>query len=241
MPPAQCQRTLGARLGSTLLFVAAGWSCSIVNEFDPVDRDPEPPVCEVDPCRAVLPQCGCSDDQMCVLTGGKNACVEPVGDHAVGERCEGLSCEPGSTCIGFDNSSRLCMELCDASSPCRDAGAECAVPLSSETVSACSFACDLLGATGCPDGMKCSASISEGVWFRICVDAGTGGQDDACDRQGDCALGTFCIAPAAGADRACLAWCVRPADDCPTGYVCAGFNTPLLIDDVEMGVCLSSS
>ena len=198
------------------------------------------PPCDEDPCKLVLPQCGCAEGQACQRTIRGEAfreCVPP-GDVERGQPCtQSIECVTGHTCVGLGSPDGICSRYCTASAECGGLS-ECLIfTAPSEGVGACTVVCDPVLNASCPVGYGCHLVTGRrveddadvGVTFCGQASGGVGG--DACDVL--CAPGFMCLA-----DLVCHEVCeVGDASTCSVGGSCAAFGTPLRAGGVEFGVC----
>ena len=198
------------------------------------------PPCDEDPCKLVLPQCGCPVDEACQRTVRGEAIREcvPPGDVAAGEPCtQSIQCVTGHTCVGVDPPDGICSRYCTTSAEC-GAPAECTIfTAPSEGVGACTMVCDPVADTACPAGYGCHLLMSQrveddaAVNVTVCGPSTGGGAGAACTVL--CAPGFMCLA-----DSLCHELCVAgDASTCSVGGTCAAFGTPVRIGAVEYGIC----
>jgi len=200
--------------------------------------------CDEDPCKLVLPQCGCSPGEKCHLNGGDGtrSCV-PDGTIDPNEACSGSNCKAGGLCLSLGSLS-TCYSHCAVDEDCGGAGAVCIIKLNDGQGGTyperfCSVNCDPPSGVGCSvPGSKCEAAYSQDELksFSICVTAGTGTQGADCTANGmeDCASGFGCFV--AGTVTQCLQYCNMGAPQCQAG-TCQNLATPIVIGSVTYGVC----
>lgn len=195
--------------------------------------------CEEDPCRLVLPQCGCAADEMCQRTiRGDNfrECVPP-GDNGRDEPCtQSVQCITGHTCVGFGGDG-ICSRYCYGSAECADAASQCVeFTAPSEGVGACTPICDPVLNTGCAEGYGCHLVVARRVEdagdapVTVCGPADGQGGGSPCKQL--CAPGFMCLG-----DALCHEVCVvGDATTCSVGASCAPLGA-IVIDGVEYGTC----
>lgn len=207
------------------------------------------PVCDEDPCKLVVPQCGCAAGEMCVIgtptpdNPDARACTA-AGTAMPGETCaSNADCAPGSMCVntGVD----LCLEFCSDDGLCNAPGGQCLVTLVDSTqqpipnATLCSLNCDPITNTGCNAG-GCALGQEEVSMelFTLCQGVGAGTQGATCVDNGDCAGGHGCFTTDIGLQ--CLKYCgVTPSKgSCTGGTLCSGFTTPVIVGNQEYGVCI---
>ncbi len=200
----------------------------------------EPP-CAEDPCKLVLPQCGCGPGEKCALDGsdGTRSC-EPDGTVDIAEECSGSNCKAGGLCLTWSSLSS-CFKYCNVDEDCGVGGAICIMQLGEYPERFCSVNCDPPGGVGCNvPGSKCEALYSQDdlKWFTLCAMAGTGTYNADCSVNGleDCAAGYGCFTN--GTDHFCLQYCNMGAPQCQMG-TCSDLATPIFIGNppVQYGVC----
>lgn len=209
----------------------------------PVDAavDAAIPFCEEDPCKLVLPQCGCPEGEACqrtVFGQPTRECVPP-GDVERDEPCsQSIQCVTGHTCVGIAPPDGICSRYCTASAEC-GAPSECiffAVP--GEGIGACTAICDPVLDAGCPVGYGCHLITAQRVDDDAFVPVTICGPDTG-DVEGEacaqiCAPGFICLG-----DSLCYELCVvGDASTCSDGAAaCASFASPQIIAGVEYGFC----
>ncbi|RLB56609.1 MAG: hypothetical protein DRI90_18575, partial [Deltaproteobacteria bacterium] len=156
----------------------------------------EPP-CDEDPCKLVLPQCGCDGGEKCELEGqdGTRSC-KPDGTIDIGEECSD-NCKAGGLCLTWSSLSS-CFKYCDTDQDCGGFGGICIMQLGDFPERFCSTNCDPPSGAGCAvAGSKCEALYSQDdlKWFTLCAMAGTGTHNADCSANGleDCAAGYGCF------------------------------------------------
>lgn len=217
--------------------------------------------CSGDPCD-LFDQCGCEPGQACALDpdafeSAGTTCREadPTGDGSTA--CDQDSdCARGYACLGDPGQ---CRRFCDNDGDC--GGGRCGVQIVYDAgesyedvpgVKACTKTCKLDAAegSGCPeaDGLGCRFyGSAEDGYYTDCTRAGDGGDAASCATNGsaDCAAGFECVGITYTDDSVrseCRQMCVRAISgqaaeaSCAVGS-CRAFGTPLVVGDVEYGVC----
>ncbi|MEO7328344.1 MAG: hypothetical protein ABI193_07185 [Minicystis sp.] len=207
--------------------------------------------CPVDPCKVTLPQCGCGVDEECGINGNAVACV-PAGDVGLGLQCglQGQQCGPGLVCVQTGNQVSTCVKFCDKDAECQAPGGLCLLTLNDGNngsipgVTLCTENCNPAKNTGCPvAGTACQLLRENGGQMRFltrCGNAGAGMQNGFCASSDDCApkFGCFNTDPNDPNANACFKWCeVNGVQSCPGGTICNALQTPILVGNVEYGVC----
>lgn len=199
------------------------------------------PPCDEDPCKLVLPQCGCPEGDACQRTVRGDSfreCVPP-GDVDRGGACtQSIQCVMGHTCVGIGSPDGICSRYCTATAECGEAGSECTIfTAPSEGVGACTTVCDPVQNTLCPTGYGCHLVNSQRVEDDGIVSVTLCGPDNgdtlgqACDVL--CAPGFICLA-----DSICYEVCVvGDASTCSVGGTCGPFGSPMTVAGVEYGYC----
>ncbi len=212
----------------------------------PPDASSTPPpdsggCARVGPGRAcgVAPQCGCSSGETCDLTAsGDSQCVGPAGLGVPGNHCvNAAACEVGLTC-GYGQS---CRPFCTtAGQPCGGANLGTCIQLKGGSGAAipnflvCEIKCQLHEPGSCGLGSGCfQSSITAGA--SDCYSAGSKGYNQVCVYADDCQAGYGCVGVSGGTYR-CKKWCRVGQNDCG-GATCAGFGTPLVVNNVTYGTC----
>lgn len=197
------------------------------------------PPCEEDPCKLVLPQCGCPEGDACQRTVRGEAIREcvPPGDVESGGACtQSVQCVIGHTCVGIGSRDGICSRYCNTTAEC--VGGECVIfTAPSEGVGACTPSCDPVANTGCPAGYGChlvfGARVEDDatVAISVCGPGAGDGLGEACDQL--CAPGLICLG-----DSLCYELCVvGDASTCSVGGSCNAFASPARIGGVEYGLC----
>ncbi len=206
----------------------------------------EAPVCEKEPCKLTIPQCGCGDGERCHFAGGGISCVAE-GSTLDGTVCND-DCQEGFLCFGLNSGSpRICRRYCDTDADCYMPGGKCAFQLASggamsrQQVSVCSTNCDPITNVGCLEpNMKCEINAVDKNTY--CNLAGTGIQGTSCVVVSHCAVGLSCFGTENG--KKCLKWCDVGAPVCPGGIQCVPLTGPggqldtLKIGSKQYGACL---
>jgi hypothetical protein len=204
-----------------------------------------PEMCSEDPCKLVLPQCGCGEGTQCTVDqGGARSCV-PEGDSAPATYCSN-DCTPGHLCVnnGGTGLSGICHKFCATDADCAPPGGLCVLPLTSGAATVCSQNCDPISDTGCKEaepGLKCDLgreAMGAQRWFTRCLNAGAGVQNSVCTSPNQCAPGHGCLGVDMEPNNYCLEWCNTLAPQCPAAHSCASFLTPITIGAITYGACL---
>jgi hypothetical protein len=198
------------------------------------------PPCDEDPCRLVLPQCGCPGVEMCQRTRRGEAfreCVPPGDVERDGPCTQSIQCVTGHTCVGIGSPDGICSRYCYGSAECGGGGSECTIfTAPSEGVGACTPVCDPVQDTGCPAANGCHLVTAQRVeddvpvTVTLCGPATGGGPGDPCNLL--CAPGNLCLG--ANCAEVCV---VGDASTCTTGATCGPFGSPMVVDGVEYGFC----
>lgn len=167
---------------------------------------PDAGPCVDDPCRLVLPQCGCVAGQMCtrLTPGSATRSCAPSGAAATGEACTfSTHCLPGNSCTQV-NGVGVCSLWCEADMHCP--ATECLRLRVADPVGACRNPCDPVADTGCPAGQTCYAAQGEAIGgaittFTVCGAAGVGDVSTACTLPFECGPGLVC--PAGTCEEVC--------------------------------------
>lgn len=197
------------------------------------------PTCSEQPCKLVAPQCGCSPGEQCSIDGaGDRACVGE-GDVSEGQICdEGAACAPGLLCVGYTGFESSCARFCESDAQCESPGGKCVLTLGDvPDVLLCSEDCEPISSQGCaPAGLSCQIAVTETEQaYTQCAPSGTGVFQTLCVDNADCAPGFACF-PTTNNDTRCFAWCSVASPNCGA-QTCQGFDVPLVIGNVEYGVC----
>lgn len=213
-----------------------------------------PPMCEDDPCKVTLPQCGCNAGEQCSVSAAGVTCV-PEGTIGWGEACGGVGdCEPGYLCILKKDTPptvSTCAKFCDSDNECQSPGGLCTFGLNDGNggtipgVTICSENCDLVTNTGCPvSGTSCQlAQEPSGLkrFFTYCNGAGAGTQNSTCLDGTECAVQYGCF-NTGGASDVCLKWCNVNSPSCSGATSCVGLTdangNPVVIGAITYGACL---
>jgi len=194
--------------------------------------------CDEDPCKLVLPQCGCDPAEKCALNpaDGTRSCVAD-GTVDIEGACSG-NCKAGGLCLTWAGFS-MCFKYCEVNEDCGGFGSICIMQLQNYPERFCSVNCDPPSGNGCNEaGTKCEALYSQDdlAWFTLCGMAGTGTHMSPCSSNGveDCAAGYGCFND--GNQDVCLQYCNLDSPSCTTG-VCQDINNPILIGSAHYGVC----
>jgi hypothetical protein len=207
----------------------------------------EPPACSEEPCKLVLPQCGCDEGttQCQIDQAGVRSCV-PEGTSEPGTFCT-QDCTPGYTCLnnGGTGLASVCHKFCATDVDCPAPGGLCINPVAGGAAKACSQNCDPVTDTGCKENepsLKCDIAqelAPPNRWLTRCVNAGAGVQDSVCTSINQCAPGHGCIGVDMEPENHCLRWCNLGAPNCPGGtHMCVGFTTPIIIGSITYGACV---
>ncbi len=197
-------------------------------------------VCEEDPCKIFVPQCGCEVGESCSIDGlGGRICVT-AGVVPPGGACSATAfCRPGSVCINAGSGVQLCAEFCTTDEDCVAPGGKCDVVIGSNTNEPmCTENCELIASSGCDlAGTSCQLIVTdEGVPGTQCRGAGAGVAGDGCTTAGDCAPQFTC------SGGSCLQWCNVALPDCPNDGICAASeinDQPLVIGGISYGTCVA--
>lgn len=203
------------------------------------------PMCAESPCKLAEPQCGCNAGDMCALDQNLAKTCTAAGSTPVGQPCTQLfECEAGGFCAGVSKTQAYCAQFCDSDPQC-GAGI-CAIGLVDanqmlvDGVKFCSDDCTPISNVGCPAGLNCLlGQEADGMkrTFGICRGHGNGAQGAACTVPDDCSSGAACFTFNDGTQK-CLAYCTPNNNPkCPGGTLCSKFQTPLIYNNTEYGVC----
>jgi hypothetical protein len=132
----------------------------------------------------------------------------------------------------------ICRQNCELDADCPDGG-RCEYEVATAAGGAsgtfvCSVSCDL-AAGGCPAGMGCQP-LGSPREFADCTTVGTTAAGGTCVLTTDCRAGSLCVNVPEGGAR-CLSFCRIGGARCSGGLSCRALADPLIIDDVEYGVC----
>jgi len=200
--------------------------------------------CTEDPCKLVVPQCGCDAGDKCTLDGGGDrACEADEGGAAIGTACDaGNDCVAGAICLGGATTG-YCGEFCATDAECE--GTICGVGLENggtpiPDVLLCSSACDPGNAGGCPAGLGCVLGQEEAGQMRflfLCNAAGAGTEGASCTTSANCAPGYGCY----NNPGACFRNCNVNAPNCPA-QICSEITDnvtmqPIVVGTYALGVC----
>ncbi|HZO12764.1 MAG TPA: hypothetical protein VFB62_05890, partial [Polyangiaceae bacterium] len=184
--------------------------------------------CAEQPCKLVVPQCGCAAGERCTLAGDPavRACV-PEGDKTVTQACG--ECIAGFVCI--DNGTgapAMCHQFCAADTDCADA--LCVIDFDNGAAKLCSHACDPIAKTGCAEANTKCDLFQEPIgakWYKLCGAVGAGTQSDPCTVTTDCAAGFGCVPVTVemATVTLCVEWCDVENPACGAG-TCTPFNDP---------------
>jgi hypothetical protein len=204
--------------------------------------------CSEDPCKLVVPQCGCAATDTCTLFGddGTRGC-SPAGTLAQGVECTGTECGVGLLCLETAAPISTCVKFCSTDADCEAPGGLCfyklengaGAPVPGGTF--CTENCDPAVNTGCALGTECQISQEpDGALrhFSRCAIEGLGVSGDPCLTNADCGPTLGCIGQV-GDQTICLKWChVAEVDSCPVGLTCSAFSPSIKLGNVEYGACL---
>jgi hypothetical protein len=199
----------------------------------------------------LVTQSGCTANQKCSVVGNAANCVAK-GTQPVGAPCSitpADNCTAGSLCVTDAPNVLRCHQFCGKDGDCGQAPvssgatpepdnlARCARPLQGFSASFCTVPCNpvnLLGPSGCADGLGCSIYKFESKESTTCSQMGSGLDSSSCSTNADCATGYTCIVP----PGACREICRSGSNgDCEVGgYVCSG-----LVGDTMFGACCPST
>jgi hypothetical protein len=188
--------------------------------------------CPEEPCKLVLPQCGCPPGYACKpLQDGNDvvlACIEP-GPAGLGELCHnGSECTTGYGCWGMNTGGPFvgaCTPYCYTDADC---------PPLTHCLGGyiCFQNCDPVLQTGCPSTLHCVIGFSQDdtIAGGTCSPFGTGQQGDACTTF-SCKKGHFCIS------GSCHQFCRLGEDDCIIGN-CTPITPEAEFNGVSYGACV---
>jgi hypothetical protein len=229
----------GAGAGSTGTQGQGGPSSSVASSTTGQGGNP---MCDEDPCKLVLPQCGCQSGQQCIFQNGQRLCVTDGSDD-VGDECSGISCKAGAMCLSL-GSLATCRKFCDGDSDCSGFGGVCVIQIGGferpDDPTFCSDNCDPPSGTGCPTSGKCELGLADDMvtFFTMCGGAGTGTEGAPCTNTfNDCAGGYGCLTNPSTSMTECMRWCNMATPNCSVG-TCSPINPPGIIGSIEYGVCL---
>ena len=200
----------------------------------------EAPTCEEDPCKLVLPQCGCPVGERCHLKTGKRTCVAE-GMVELGYKCAN-NCTAGHLCYNnLTGGSGVCHKYCNSDQDCAAPGGICFHQVSGGAASLCTQNCDPVTDTGCfekPE-MKCELNAfgDPPNWFTYCTGVGSKNAGDTCVSSNQCKPGHGCVG--VNMVSICAQWCSMPPNgNCEVGYTCVGFMNPATVGSIEYGACV---
>lgn len=201
--------------------------------------------CAESPCRLTPTQCGCAAGEGCYVTGTTRMCAT-AGTGTSGTSCtSNAQCAAEYECVNFSagTPASMCSHMCATDSGC--GGGLCIHTLDDGTggtipgLTLCSRPCDPVNQTGCAAGLFCNLFQEAAGGMRLFTDctgpAGGGTQYTPCATDAECAAGFACIDGGFGPE--CSHWCRYPGGSCPSGALCTGFTTPIVISGVTYGVC----
>lgn len=198
--------------------------------------------CGESPCRLVLPQCGCSAGQACILEGGARRCAT-AGTRTEGQACTAATdCAAGLACVNFSSGPtpiQMCSRVCAGDSDCSGGGSRCLLGLADGT-QLCTRACNPVRQTGCAPGLACAVYGDGGGGFVTDCAGPTGGGIDgaSCLDDTDCEAGYLCIDVDGFGFTTCNHWCnAVTGEGCDIFTTCYPFTTPAVAGGVEYGVC----
>jgi hypothetical protein len=209
-------------------------------------------MCTEDPCKLVLPQCGCGAGEACTVDGtGTRSCV-PEGGAAWGGECGAEDCQAGSLCILKKDVPAVstCAKFCADDSDCQAPGGLCVFTLNDGSggtvpgVILCSDNCDPITNTGCPvAGTSCylgQEQAGQQRFFTYCYGAGSGTQLASCPNGDECATTYGCFNT--GSSDQCLKWCNVNQPSCPGATSCQMLTdangASIVIGNITYGACL---
>ena len=206
------------------------------------------PMCLEDPCKLVVPQCGCGDQQCTVDGAGERACVT-AGDVGQSQACSDTAlCEPGTLCIEFEVGFANCAKFCDTDAQCEAPGGICFFKLDDGSggdvpgVTMCSENCELATSQGCGvAGTSCQLGLTTADQpFTVCRPSGALVYQEICAETSDCAPDFVCL-PTSIPDERCFQWCKIGGSACPTGQTCTAqeisAGVPLTLGTTTYGIC----
>jgi len=202
-------------------------------------------MCEQDPCKLVIPQCGCAEGLKCTVNSTERICTQD-GTQNEGEQCSDTEgCKAGFLCVQTKTdvpTISTCMEFCSDDTQCEGAGGICNVTLDGISgVILCSQSCDPVEDTGCPVNKTHCEVVQEAAGqkrtYTRCVGEGASVAGDPCASSQDCTSGHGCLLDPNQGGLVCLEWCKVGGAACAQG-LCTSINPPYLVDAVEYGVCL---
>ena len=184
--------------------------------------------------------CGCADDQKCTIQNDMRTCTA-VGGGVEGAPCAAeTDCGETTMCVNWGGELR-CRVFCDETHPC-EVGWACYLRIVDDATPpnvlarVCAPVCSLLDQDCALPGQGCYTSDLVTVAENgSCATAGTGVQDDPCERGNDCASGFLCINPSGATQAICASICDR-VDGEPG---CAAGACTALPGHTQTGVCLT--
>ncbi|MBI4702621.1 MAG: hypothetical protein HY744_15985 [Deltaproteobacteria bacterium] len=211
-------------------------------------------VCVEEPCKLVVPQCGCPKGEKCTVNKveAKRVC-QPIDPKPVGwaEQCTVDTCDAGFMCLKTGVGSKLtCHKFCAADEDCAPPGGLCVIQLQAfskpiEGAKVCTVNCDPITNTGCKvEGMKCDIAQEPDPpnrWLTDCTGSGSKKQGESCFGSNQCAPGIGCFTltkPDNSKETLCLTYCSVKNPSCPNGTSCGSFQTPIQIGSIEYGACV---
>lgn len=206
------------------------------------------PTCVEDPCKLVVPQCGCGDQQCTIDGAGDRACVT-AGTVGQSQECSDTAlCEPGTICVEFAAGFANCAKFCDTDAQCEAPGGACVFKLDDGNggdvvgVTMCSENCDLATNQGCGvAGTSCQLGLTmDDAPFTVCRPSGTLVYQEICTETSECSPDFVCL-PTTVPDERCFQWCKIGGSACPTGQICTAqeisAGVPLVIGTTTYGIC----
>jgi hypothetical protein len=166
-------------------------------------------------CSSSCPSSGstCTSDADCPLRG--TTCDPDVGCQPVCRVGEAGDCAAGTTCVGF------------------------LVPrvIGGVTYGACRTDCH--PGEACAGGLRCVVQNLEAVPFTDCLPERNLPAGASCNDDSECPVGQGCRVHALD-QRSCEPYCSLPGGACPAGSTCTPFPTPLVLDGVTYGTCMTA-
>lgn len=203
-----------------------------------LDGDGCSATCQVQAVNCTLvPNSGCPNGLACdVNDQGARYCRAKGTGVAESTCASNEDCNAGLSCVDHGNGINHCMRYCEANSDCNGTGAACEVKFTDDNgnaidATACTYSCQPVGDTGCPNGLGCYVLELGAVDATTCVLEGTRADGQSCTRSTECMGGADCVS------NVCRRICALGAPNCTGGRSCGRVNPPIMIGSMEMGVC----
>jgi hypothetical protein len=191
----------------------------------------------------LVPQCGCTLAETCDVedSSGNVGCVT-AGKAAMGAPCVatagcavGLSCVFG-TCHAFcDKPGSAC--TAPKTGGCIQVNGAGSTPIPNLTD--CRVACDLRDVNACGGTTAAGTGVCtfDDGGTTDCAMGGTRTVNQSCGDTDKCGPGLVCTLTGTATTGACKKWCRVGKTDCGGATACTGFQTKVIVNGVEHGVC----